>query len=173
MHAQSTDSWIKNNSVNYTNKAERVIFGCGGQESDKTLHEALARAFFNITSNLALLDSPNSKICMLAECSQGLGSEALLRYVTGRYTPGRKLDAVEYFDGLEVLTSFYKILGTVDTASSLHASEVLRGKIRLQTSVGCERRSLFNSPVGFKSQDTGSARRNFSPVHTSCRTTYL
>ncbi len=114
VHAQSTDSWVKNSSVNYTNKAERVIFGCGGQESDKTLHEALARAFFNITSNLALLDSPNSKICMLAECSQGLGSEALLRYATGRYTPGGNLDAVEYFDGLEVLISFYKILGTVE-----------------------------------------------------------
>jgi hypothetical protein len=107
-HARMLDFWSKNLSSQIPSRSERVIFGCGGEQNDRTLSESLRRSFFNIIENAALKDS-NAKICMLAECSQGLGSEALLRYVTGRFTPGAKLDNLTYFDGLEVLLSFYKI----------------------------------------------------------------
>jgi len=89
-------------------KAERVIFGCGGGENDKNLTEAFSRALFPILMNIALTDS-DSKICMLAECGSGLGSEAFLRFVTGRLEPRSKIGSVEYVDGLEVLVAFQKL----------------------------------------------------------------
>ena len=111
VHSQILDQYLKSFAVTYKTKAERVIFGCGGQDSDKTLSDALARGFFNVLNNVSL---QNSKVCMLAECSQGLGSEAMTRFATGRFTPGARLDNVQYFDGLEVLLSFYKLQGTVE-----------------------------------------------------------
>ena len=107
-HAKSTEYWAGNFKTQLPSKSERVIFGCGGQENDRTLTEAFARSFFNIVKNAVLPDS-ESKICMLSECAQGLGSEALMRFVTGRYEPRTKLDAVTYFDGLEVLISFFRV----------------------------------------------------------------
>lgn len=114
-HAKVLDFWGRNLSSTLPTKSERVIFGCGGEPNDRTLTEALGRAFFNVVENASLKDS-NAKICMLAECSQGLGSDALLRYVTGRFTPGAKLDNFTYFDGLEVLLSFYKVQSELDLA---------------------------------------------------------
>jgi hypothetical protein len=115
-HAKVLDFWKSNLSINLSTKAERTIFGCGGGENDKTLTDALGRAFFNIVQNVALKDS-GARICMLAECARGLGSEALLRYVTGRFTPGAKLDQQQsYFDGLEVLLSFYKVQEDLELA---------------------------------------------------------
>jgi hypothetical protein len=107
-HAKVLDFWSKNLSSPIQSKSERVVFGCGGGQNDITLNEALSRAFFNVVENASLKGS-NARVCMLAECSQGLGSDALLRYVTGRFTPGMNLDNQNYFEGLEVLLSFYKI----------------------------------------------------------------
>jgi len=107
-HAQTIDFWTKTLSIALPAKMERIIFGCGGLENDRTLTESLARSFFQIAKNVALEDS-ESKICMLGECSQGLGSEALLRFVTGKFEPRAKLETLTYFDGLEVLLSFYKV----------------------------------------------------------------
>ena len=109
-HAKMVEYWKNNLRINVPIKSERVLFGCGGQENDRTLTQAFARSFFNIVLGAVLPDS-ESKICMLAECSEGLGSDALLRFVTGRYEPRTKLDAVTYFDGLEVLLSFFKVQG--------------------------------------------------------------
>lgn len=106
-HARVVDFWSTKLSTKAP-RSERIIFGAGGGENDRTLTSSLARSFFNVATNLALKDS-NSKICMLAECSEGLGSEALLQYVTGRITPGAKLDYGNYIEGLEVLLSFYKV----------------------------------------------------------------
>jgi hypothetical protein len=107
-HEETLNSWTGNFSVTPPGKSERIIFGSGGQENDRTLSAALARAFFPVATTVAQEDS-ESRICMLAECSQGLGSEALLRFVTGRFDPRSKLDSVAYFDGLEVLLSFYRV----------------------------------------------------------------
>ncbi len=106
VHSQTASYWTKNIAVGFASKVERILFGCGGQEGDKTLTDALGRSYFNMISNVALDDS---RICMLAECTQGLGSEAFLRYVTGRFTPGANLDAISYFDGVETLLSLLKI----------------------------------------------------------------
>lgn len=106
-HSAAMDYWVKSFNMSPV-KSERVIFGCGGLENDRTLTESLARSFFHVAESVAAKDS-DSKICMLAECSQGLGSEALLRFVTGRFEPRAKLDTASYFDGLEVLLSFYKV----------------------------------------------------------------
>jgi hypothetical protein len=107
-HQETINSWAGNLTITPPAKSERIIFGSGGQENDRTLSAALARAFFPIATTVALEDS-ESRLCMLAECSQGLGSEALLRFVTGRFDPRTKLDSVSYFDGLEVLLSFYRV----------------------------------------------------------------
>ncbi|MDH2901545.1 MAG: hypothetical protein PXY39_11300, partial [archaeon] len=113
VHAKVLDFWKTNLTIELPSRAERIIFGCGGGENDKSLTEALGRSFFNVVQKLSLKDS-GAKICMLAECSQGLGSEALLRYVTGRFTPGANLDQLSYFDGLEVLLSFYRVQGDLE-----------------------------------------------------------
>jgi len=89
-------------------KSERIIFGCGGGENDRNLTEAIGRALFPVLVNLALNDS-DSKICMLAECGSGLGSEAFLRFVTGRLEPRSKIGGLEYIEGLEVLLAFQKL----------------------------------------------------------------
>jgi hypothetical protein len=94
-------------------KAERVIFGCGGGENDRNLTEAFGRALFPVLMNVALADS-DAKICMLAECGSGLGSEAFLRFVTGRLEPRSKIGSVEYVDGLEVLIAFQKLQSNFD-----------------------------------------------------------
>ncbi len=60
-----------------------MVFGCGGGENDRNLTDAFSRALFPVLMNVAMPDS-DSKICMLAECGNGLGSEAFLRFVTGR-----------------------------------------------------------------------------------------
>ena len=106
VHSQIISYWTGNLGVRHSSRAERIVFGCGGQEGDRTLSKALSRSFFNVITNLALDDS---RICILAECTQGLGSEALLRYATGRFVPGSKLDAIDYFDGVEILLSLLKI----------------------------------------------------------------
>jgi hypothetical protein len=112
-HAKVVEFWKNNLKASLQNRTERIIFGCGGGENDKSLTDAFARSFFNIVENLSLKDS-GAKICMLAECAQGLGSEALLRYVTGRFTPVGNLDQIAYIDGLEVLLSFYKVQEELD-----------------------------------------------------------
>jgi hypothetical protein len=112
-HAKVLDFWRNSLKTNYPNKAERIIFGCGGGDNDKSLTDALGRAFFNVIENLSLKDS-HAKICMLAECAQGLGSEALFRFVTGRFNLGENLDQLPYFDGLEVLLSFFRVQGELE-----------------------------------------------------------
>ena len=104
---EATEFWVKNFQVQPANRTERILFGCGGGDDDRTLNDAL-KSFFPIASNTTLLNS-GSRICMLAECSKGLGSEALLRYVTGRFEPRARLDNTSYFDGLESLLSFFKV----------------------------------------------------------------
>ena len=114
-HAKAIDFWKSTLSASIPTRVERILFGCGGGQNDISLTHALARSFFNVVNNASMKDS-EAKICMLAECSQGLGSEAFFRYVTGRFTPGANLDQLSYFDGLEVLLSFYKIQGQLDLA---------------------------------------------------------
>ncbi len=106
-HRKTVDIWTKNLSVPMQ-KSERVIFGCGGGDNDRNLSDAFSRALFPVLLNAVLPDS-DSKICMLAECGHGLGSEAFLRFVTGRLEPRSKIGGVEYVDGLEVLLSFQKL----------------------------------------------------------------
>jgi hypothetical protein len=114
-HAKVLDFWSSNLSVSFSSNSDRIIFGCGGVENDKTLTDALGRAFFYVVENVAHKDS-GTRICMLAECAKGLGSEAFLRFVTGRLMPGVNLDQISYLDGLEVLLSFYKIQGDYELA---------------------------------------------------------
>ena len=106
-HSKSLEIWKETLSIP-VQKAERVIFGCGGGDNDRSLTEAFSRALFPILMNVALTDS-DSKICMLAECGSGLGSEAFLRFVTGRLEPRSKIGSLEYLEGLEVLVSFQKL----------------------------------------------------------------
>lgn len=125
-HNEIAEYWTKNLSVQPTSKTERILFGCGGHEDDRTLSDAL-RTYFHVASNRTLVDA-GSKICMLAECSRGLGSEALLRYVTGRFEPRSRLDNIDYFEGLEVLLSFFKVerefeLSILTTLPKLYASK--------------------------------------------------
>jgi nickel-dependent lactate racemase len=106
-HEKSVGLWQNLLSIS-SQKSGRVIFGCGGGENDRNLTEAFSRALFPVLMNVALSDS-DSKICMLAECGSGLGSEAFLRFVTGRLEPRSKIGGVEYVDGLEVLLAFQKL----------------------------------------------------------------
>ncbi len=106
-HSKSLELWKSTLSIP-AQRSERVIFGCGGGENDRNLTDAFSRALFPVLMKAALVDS-ESKICMLAECANGLGSEAFLRFVTGRLEPLSKLGGIEYVEGLEVLISFQKL----------------------------------------------------------------
>jgi len=108
-HSRSAEAWRNSLSITAP-KSERVIFGCGGGDNDRNLTEAFGRALFPVLINAALPDT-DAKICMLAECGNGLGSEAFLRFVTGRLEPRSKIGGVEYVDGLEVLIAFHKLQG--------------------------------------------------------------
>lgn len=108
-HAKSTEIWKSALAVS-SPKSERIIFGCGGGENDRTLTEAFGRALFPVLMGAALPES-DAKICMLAECGSGLGSEAFLKFVTGRLDPRSKIGGVDYLDGLEALVSFQKLQG--------------------------------------------------------------
>ncbi len=116
VHAQTIDFWRKTFRTNFEGKSDRIIFGSGGWDNDRTLYDAISRSFFNIACNVAAEREQKSRICMLAECSQGLGSEAFLRYVSRRLVlPGSKLvEEVKYFDGLEALLGFYRITTEFD-----------------------------------------------------------
>lgn len=125
-HSKSLEIW-KNILAIPTQKSERVIFGCGGGENDRNLTDAFARALFPILANVAMADS-DSKICMLAECASGLGSEAFLRFVTGRLEPRSRIGGVDYIAGLEVLLSFLKLqedfgLNILTTLPKFYASK--------------------------------------------------
>lgn len=106
-HSKAVELWKSLLAISVP-RSERTIFGCGGGENDRTLTDAFSRALFPVLMNVALNDS-NSKLCMLAECGNGLGSESLLRFVTGRLEPRAKIGSVDYVDGLEVLVSFQKL----------------------------------------------------------------
>lgn len=131
-HAKTLDFWKKALSVSIPARHERILFGCGGLENDRTLAEAMARSFFNIATNVALKDS-DSKICMLAECSQGLGSEALLRYVAGNFIPGASLDTIQYFEGLEILLSFTRVHNGLDISMVSTLPEYYASRLDLKT----------------------------------------
>ena len=145
-HERIVDFWTKNLSISLPTKTERVIFGCGGQDSDRTLTNALARSFFQIAQNVALQDS-ESKVCMLAECSQGFGSEALLRFVTGKFEPRAKLDAISYFDGLRGIAIILQSAARLAVIDSYHASKVLRIKVRVQDYWRGARSTVIFGPV--------------------------
>ena len=114
VHAQSIDYWKKSFAVNLQSRAERIIFGSGGSENDRNLTDALSRAFFQIASGAAMGGEFETKLCMLAECSQGLGRDAFFKFVSGKLVPGLSLERQSYFDGLEVLTSFFRMSKTFD-----------------------------------------------------------
>jgi hypothetical protein len=103
-HAKALDFWTSNLEVKVSGKSQRIVFGCGGGNNDDSLNDSLARGFFNVVANVTLSDA-GSKVCMLAECSEGLGSEAMMNYVTGRPNGSDS----EYFEGLEVLLSLQKL----------------------------------------------------------------
>lgn len=145
-HSKAMDYWTKNLTVQQA-KSERVIFGCGGFENDRTLSEALARSFFQVAESVAMQDS-ESRVCMLAECSQGLGSEALLRFVTGRFEPRAKLDAVSYFDGLEVLLSFYKVQRDLQLTILTTLPQFYASKFDFKTINGAREAPASLSPQG-------------------------
>jgi len=126
-HSKSLEYWIGNLRVELPNKVERIIFGCGGNENDKTLTDSLSRAFFSVVTGVAIPDS-DSKFCMLAECSRGLGSDAFLQFVTGKLGPWARFDSLTYVEGLEVFISFQKTrqdfeLNVLTTLPKFYASK--------------------------------------------------
>ncbi len=152
-HAKSSDFWKTKLSIQLTTKPERVIFGCGGFENDKTLTEALGRALFPILSNVALADS-DSKICMLAECSHGLGSEAFLRFVTGRLDPRTKLENLDYIDGLEVLLGFQKLQRDFQLAILTTLPRFYAGKFEFKTIGGAKEAPSSVVQIGSRAKIT-------------------
>jgi hypothetical protein len=110
VHAQATEFWKKAFKMDVQSRAERIIFGAGGAPNDRTLSDALAKSFFNVVSNVAPpADSDaSSKICLLAECQHGLGSESMMRYITGAITPAAPPDVRNYHDGLEILIGLFR-----------------------------------------------------------------
>jgi hypothetical protein len=132
-HSKSEEIWRNNLSIP-TQKADKVIFGCGGGDNDRNLTDSFGRALFPILTNVAIADS--AKICMLAECGNGLGSEAFLRFVTGRLEPRAKIGGVQYVEGLEVLTAFQKLQEDFDLNILTTLPKYYASKFGLKTITG-------------------------------------
>lgn len=100
-HPSSTMSISKSLLSSAANEIgkHRVLFVSTGKEaSNETLDKALA-AIWNTAGGV----KEEGLAVLLAECKNGLGSEALLQYVDGRMTLDRLKNPSKYLDGMENL----------------------------------------------------------------------
>jgi nickel-dependent lactate racemase len=149
-HAKALDFWTRSLEVPLPTKCQRIVFGCGGENNDNSLAESLSRAFFNVVSNATLPDA-GSRICMLADCSEGLGSEALFNYVTGKLNEGN-LDESEYCEGLEVLISLKKVQKQLEVSLISTLPKYYGEKLGLKTMSGAKDAPSTVVPHGSKAK---------------------
>lgn len=96
--------------------ANAVLVSPGGDFQSSTLSSSL-KSLWNVVGAL----SERGQVVLIAECSEGLGSEALEHYVSGRLDPLEKIKRRQYLPGLEDIIYLKEILSrnTIILVSSL------------------------------------------------------
>ena len=127
-HPSSTMSVSKALSPMIVNDAgkHRILFVSTGKEtSNETLNRSLS-SLWNATSAV----KEEGLLVLLAECKNGLGSEALLQYAEGRMSLERLKTPAKYVDGLENLLYLTEIqkqfkIGLVSVLPTYYTKEKL------------------------------------------------
>ncbi|TLX95125.1 MAG: transcriptional regulator [Thaumarchaeota archaeon] len=100
-HPSSTASASKSLSsiaINEIGKHRIVVISTGKEASNETLSRSLS-AIWNCSNAV----KEEGLVILLAECKNGLGSEAILQYVEGRMSVDRLKSPAKYVDGMEDL----------------------------------------------------------------------
>lgn len=97
-HKVASKQLLSNSQISVENDVSALILSAGGLENDYTLANSL-KAVWNVVGAI----KEKSIIALLAQCSGGLGSEALKMYVSGRLDIKNILKKEKYVEGLEDL----------------------------------------------------------------------
>ena len=97
-HKMASKQLLSNSQITVENDVSALILSAGGSENDYTLSNSL-KAVWNVVGGI----KEKSVIALLAQCSGGLGSEALKMYVSGRLDIKNILKKEKYVEGLEDL----------------------------------------------------------------------
>ena len=97
-HKSASKQLIDTSRVSVKRDIRALIVSTAGYESDSTLADGL-KAVWNVVGRM----NDNGHLALIAECSDGLGSEALKMYVSGRLDVKNMLKRGEYIEGLEDL----------------------------------------------------------------------
>ena len=97
-HKSASKQLIDTSRVSVKKDIRALIVSTAGYESDSTLADGL-KAVWNVVGGM----KDKGHLALIAECSDGLGSEALKMYVSGRLDVKNLLKRGEYIEGLEDL----------------------------------------------------------------------
>lgn len=97
-HKEASKQLLKNSQISVKNDISALILSAGGSENDFTLADSL-KAVWNVIGGI----NGKSTIALLAQCSGGLGSEALKMFVSDRLDIKNLLKKEKYVNGLEDL----------------------------------------------------------------------
>jgi hypothetical protein len=97
-HKSASKQLMDTSRVSVKRDIRALIVSTAGYESDSTLADGL-KAVWNVVGRM----NDNGHLALIAECSDGLGSEALKMYVSGRLDVKNLLKRGEYIEGLEDL----------------------------------------------------------------------
>ncbi|MCX8191687.1 MAG: hypothetical protein N3F06_02630, partial [Nitrososphaerales archaeon] len=97
-HKKASQKLLEIAKRSLSEPAKAMIVSAGGLNNDLTLASSI-KCLWNVIGGL----KEQGSIVLIAECSQGLGSEALKLYVSGRLDIAEMIKKGEYIDGLEDL----------------------------------------------------------------------
>ena len=97
-HKSASKQLMDTSRVSVKRDIRALIVSTAGYESDSTLADGL-KAVWNVVGRM----NDKGHLALIAECSDGLGSEALKMYVSGRLDVKNMLKRGEYIEGLEDL----------------------------------------------------------------------
>jgi len=127
-HPSSTFSLSKSlssNAIHETEKHRVAIVSTGKEASNETLSRSLSSIW-----NCSSVIKDEGLIILLAECKNGLGSEAIQQYVEGRMNLDRLKSPSKYLDGMEDLLFLTEIrkkfgIGIVSILPNLYTKDKL------------------------------------------------
>ena len=98
IHKEASKQLLINSQISVKNDVSALILSAGGSENDFTLADSL-KTVWNVIGKI----KRKSTLALLAQCSGGLGSEALKMFVSGRLDIKNLLKKEKYVNGLEDL----------------------------------------------------------------------
>ena len=108
-HRQAKEKLTSISKETLSGTIRNIIVSPGGSEIDSTLSSSLS-AIWNVLECM----KEGSNVILIAECSEGLGSEAFRRYICGRLDIRKLIKKRDYVRGVEVLLYLQEILGKIN-----------------------------------------------------------